>query len=313
MNHQLPAYYESKPVKLIAPLIPLLVFIQQISKQIFSQHSHVQSDKKKRIILSSLHALSLVFISIYHITASYNEDYQKDFTIQILIPRIIYILTGLNFAINYFMKPSQTKKRSVQKEDYKLILSDGQICLVQILFLLVGPSAVTSFVLLFLAFQLLNYGFMHTKAESVSYPFIIALVSFYGYFCTGHTNQVTNVRVSQGFVGFEEFNFFISGLLVLINTMSSFILGMIFISAYVRQIKTKRGETKGKKGDLFGDVFSARTWMLYLIFFTASFATTSINCSLNLDSLLLVYDFAPKYFIDSSIYTFVLISTLLFV
>jgi len=289
-----------------------LVFIQQISKQIFS-HTQAQGEKKKRIILSFLHVLSLIFISLYHVAASYKEGYQKDFTIQILIPRIIYGLAGLNFAINYFVKPHQLKKKVVQKEDYKLILSDGQVCLVQILFLLVGPNAVTSFVLLFLAFQLLNYSFMHTKSESVSYPFMIALVSFYGYFCTGHTNQVTNVRVSQGFVGFEEFNFFISGLLVLINTMSIFILGMIFISAFIRQVKMKRGETKGKKGDLFGDVFSAKTWMLYLIFFTASFASTSINCSLNLESLLLVYDFAPKYLIDSSIYAFVLISTLLFV
>jgi len=309
VNHEPPFYYAYKPIKIIAPLVPLLVFIQQVSKQILLQ---TQGKKKKTTLLGLMHVISLALVSIYYLAACFKEDYQKDFLIQILIPRIIYLLNGLNCLLNYFI-PSQPQspKKLKEEEEYKLILTNEQICLVQILFLLVGSNAVASFVFLFLAFKLLNYCFMQTKAESVSYPFIIALVSLYGYFCTGHTNQVTNIRVSQGFVGFEEFNFFISGLLVLINTMSSFILGMVFISSYIKQVKVN-GEMKGKNQKRVGELFSAKTWLLYGIFFTASFVGTGINCSLNLESLLLVYDFAPKYLIDTSIYMFVLVSTLIF-
>ena len=268
-------------------------------------------------VVQALQITSLLLISLYYVLTAFQPNFQKNYFIQILIPRIAYITLLSAFILGRWKSSESRNQRNgnseyISRNEMNFLYSNGEICFVQILLLLSGPNSVMAFVLLFLSFKIINHYFSRTHPSSLFYTFAIGLLSFFGYFCTGHSNQVTNIQVSQGFVGFDQFYLYLSGLLVLLNTMSSFILGMISITSFLRVSfdQTKDANSNQGKGKLRFEFISLKNWTIYSMFFIAGYVAISINSFINHDSLLLVYDFAPKYLIDTAIYFFVIVCML---
>ncbi len=272
---------------------------------------NLMANQYKRIV-QALQITSLCLIAGYYVLATFIPDYQKVYGIQIVIPRCVYVILGLTFTLGRW-KCNEKERIGVsqyehQENHIRLQFTNGDLCLIQLLLLVVGPNSVMAFVLIYMSLRLINCYFLHLNPHSVLYPIMIGLVSYFGYFCTGHSNQVTDIQVSQGFIGFYEFNLFISGSLVLLNTMSTFSMGIIALKSYSREaaLQVSKGKVEDEEFKILSNRILLKNSTITLVLFIGGFIGVSVNNMINYNSLLLIYDFAPKYLIDTSIYFFVI-------
>lgn len=98
--------------------------------------------------------------------------------------------------------------------------------------LVLGPTSPLSAVLLLLqslslsAFAVLCHRSRHHDV-SLSWPLLWSTVCYHAFFFTGHENTFTSLQNAAGFVGFDDFRFYIAGALLGLNTFGSYLVSLL--------------------------------------------------------------------------------------
>ena len=210
--------------------------------------------------------------------------------VQIVIPRIIYSIALSMVVYCFFVKKT-------------VILSENKIRLIwEIMelpmFLIMGEKNLLTMLIMKVVYQL--FFTLMKETGSGDHPYSSVLLANLGaffYFATGHGNQTSTIQMDKGFIGMEKGSIYISFILIVFNTLYSHICSIFCFMILFVQSTTR---------EYFGGNFpresrkyrKLRSSVNYVIHFLGSIMFTAINCLYNFESLLLLYDFAPKYFME---------------
>ena len=137
---------------------------------------------------------------------------------------------------------------------------------------------------------------LSTNVQTITY---LATISYNFWYAFGNKPQVAALQVINAYVGFEQFNFYISGTLLVINCGASFILIMCSIPAIHAFLNEKETSEEVKRLKYLRDI------VYYGLYFLVALSLTSANCIVQRRALLLIEDFAPKFFFEGCIFSFV--------
>lgn len=156
-----------------------------------------------------------------------NEANPFDINLQIVIPRTIYIISIILLIIHYIYR-NNNSYFYLTLLTFTLLFS-----------MIIGPNSpimlfyFTIFMLsLYISFVLLEFNIEEVDFLTSNMYFKSILLSTVGYhlfYITGHVPKLNRVQYNAGFIGLYNFNFFISGGLVLFNTFGCWILLFLFV------------------------------------------------------------------------------------
>lgn len=243
----------------------------------------------------ALYAVGYALIAGYYTLKCY-YGMENEYFVRYTIPRITYLTTAALFIYCFVLRNAHLSRVG----NLRLILEIMQLPL----FLIMGENNLLTLLLIRMAF---NSSLKFVKElDAEDRPYIYCLLATLGsvfFFATGHGNQTSTLQVQKGFLGFEKFNIYISGTLVLINTFISYIYGTIyFMIAFERKPPMEACSVKHKREDR--QYKKIQAIMFYFICPLVSLLLVMLNCYVNRESLILVYDFAPKYMFEVSTVTF---------
>ena len=125
------------------------------------------------------------------------------------------------------------------------------LCLLKPLLLLSGPE--NALPLLLLITQLLalsSFLAQHRRQINTTMISMLLYLTMIQYFYrTSHRERFSSLQFAKAFVGFTQFNYYLHGVLVIINTYTAQIIGMMMVPVVVARIKEGRkvGEEEGEE------------------------------------------------------------------
>ena len=155
-----------------------------------------------------------------------------------------------------------------------------------------------------------------------------------------HTDTtIGKINFAQAFVGLDGFNIYLSGPMVLLNTFTSFILGLIFIVDYLRsskkiwnkgelllpevnEAKNLRVNQKSEEDDyseklaINGSLahqlglLKIRNNVFFIFFFGIVYMTAVIRCFFVRDNFINLTEGNERYILDATIYTLMMFSVI---
>ncbi len=227
------------------------------------------------------------------------SEMEKSSLIKTILPRISYLLA---FSSVFFYVFSFKKIVSFSKENkFSFFILPFLISSLMIF----GKNAFILCLLLLVIILLYTNAMKRLGLSSNIQTYVyLSTISFYFWYAFGNKPQIAALQVSYTFVGFEHFNYYASGILLIINCGASFILIMLSIPAI-------NGLLNNDKEDLFENKKTyeevkrlkyLRDIIYYGIYFLVTVMCTSANCIVQRRALLLIEDFAPKFFFDGCIF-----------
>jgi hypothetical protein len=117
----------------------------------------------------------------------------------------------------------------------------------------------------------------------------IALSGQQYFYATGHRCNIQSLIISSAFIGFDEYNFWISGTLLSLNTLAGF-----FVCLFCVKCENMRQVTK---------------WVM--TYYAVSAVCTMMNTMVNARHLMVWSIFAPKYIFDTIVFFVIWVSCLL--
>lgn len=224
--------------------------------------------------------------------------------VNIYLPRTSFLLTSISIINNILSKTEKPFKLSKDVKFYVYILP---FCISSLM--IFGKNGMFLAVVLFLVIKkyisTMKILGLFEHMQTVTY---LASISYFFWYAFGNKPQIAALQVSNVYLGLEKFNFYISGLFLLINCGASFILCMFslpFFSLSKKEEDFNQNESRPlleKEGIKLNHI---RVVLVFGLYFMTSVACTSANCIVQRRALLLIEDFAPKFFFDSCIFIFV--------
>lgn len=156
------------------------------------------------------------------------------------------------------------------------------------LILISGYSSPIIYVTLFIQVYSFWSSFGHKDPALLS--LFLSLTASQYFYVTGHRCNFPSLQIASAFTGFEIFNLYISGLLLTLNTLGSF---LVIFSAF-----------NFKKSHIFYTVAHI------LVYFTVTLFLTTLNTAVNRRHLMVWPIFAPKYIFELMTTCFVYITCL---
>ena len=105
----------------------------------------------------------------------------------------------------------------------------------------------------------------------------LAMTSIQYFYVTGHKCNIQSLIIPSAFIGFDEYNLYISGILLTLNTLASFFLCLLV-------------------------VYQQKSWQLIncvMTYFLVASTCTTLNTFVNSRHLMVWSIFAPKYIFDN--------------
>jgi len=204
--------------------------------------------------------ISFALLALYHIT----ED-KDNYWFQVILPRIIFISLFGIAAFTFILFKNTPKKKSLQ------------LCLILPLVLLQKSAEVISFAIVFMVMKLCNQIFKNAKPLNCLYPLSIAFLSQFGLHILKHTDFSIPTNFEQGFIGLENFNMILTPLMLVVNIMTSYILGLISLSNYGNQsVKVVEGHRMLPREHL--QVIKKRNIIFFVLMFSIIYCGAAAKC-----------------------------------
>lgn len=286
----------SKGIRIVLGLIMVLDFVIHEVTYI------VQHLKTKKIWGIAQFACFAVLV-IYQLIPD-----RESYWVEIFLPRVVWAIT-LGIVI----------LRCAFKIEGSAVERNFQLCLVQFLLLLQAPDNVFEYGYLLTIMRITAYFFTKAKVSNYLFPLVIGIWSHFGLFMFGHNDRWIPSKFTAGFIGLEKFNIVVSPLFVLLNILSSYVLGLLTISYYNNGIAAsshhfhpQESESsdleKQKEGAIneiskrIAVIIQKRNVFPFVLIFNIVFLGAIIKAYVNLHYYF--NESIEKFMIDATIYTF---------
>jgi hypothetical protein len=144
-----------------------------------------------------------------------------------VVPRLVYLMTLLGFlAVALRWKaPTTTVAPALLAAPLSLVGGEGVAPLLALLMLHVRAVAVCDAVMT--PRRNGNDGGIHSQGLSSFGLVMIALGSWASFYATGHDSKFSRLRIGAAFVGFDSFDFYTSGCMLMLDTVGAVLLTSI--------------------------------------------------------------------------------------
>jgi phosphatidylinositol glycan class O len=199
------------------------------------------------------------------------------------LPRCVYLLFLGTLAYLFVRRVRQHDRRNAAgTSDHLLLLWQ----LVPVFMLVLGPTSPLS--VLCLVVQWLSFAFVVTSRQSIaledntSWILLWASCSYQAFFTTGHANTFTSLQNAAGFVGFDDFNFYVAGALLGLNTFGCFALAALALP-WLNREHSHRG---------------VKPLLAFSAYFSLNAVVSTLFVALQRRHLMVWAIFAPKFIFD---------------
>lgn len=241
--------------------------------------------KMRKFTTERYYYLSLVstFVS-YILTILYHSEelHESDYISRIIFPRIIFLLFTIESIIFYF------KSASSGIHMLFLFLSSGPLTIL-ITGLQFSFCYLSACLFVFLLCLLNVYFPSNLKNIHMSFCDLICFwfLSIVLFFASGHDNNFSSLQITNSFIGFDEFNYYSSGFLLVVNTFIGDILTIVGI------IILKRFNIISNHS-----IYTNYEFMVICLFNSWRLFFSCINVTVNRRHLMIWSVFAPKFTFD---------------
>ncbi|KAL4173404.1 hypothetical protein KRP22_005359 [Phytophthora ramorum] len=203
------------------------------------------------------------------------------------LPRFVYLVFLGSLGCLLARAARQPKHAQQSTSDHLLLL--WQVA--PVFMVVLGPTSPLS--VLCVIVQCLSFAFVatccrsHAPAEfGDSTPWILlwASSSYQSFFTTGHANTFTSLQNAAGFVGFDDFNFYVAGALLGFNTFGCFALAVLALPWLTLKHKPQFG--------------GARMLFVFSAYFSLNALVSALFVALQRRHLMVWAIFAPKFIFD---------------
>lgn len=235
------------------------------------------------------------------------DNMEKSKLIKIYLPRLCLVLMITSYILLIL--------RQIKRKNASMTFTFLQLYLLSILpfiinlLLLLGNNAmiIFSLMLIFLFFHWKLMGTLQLSEHPQTAAFLAASALYFWY-VFGNKPQIAALQVMNAYIGFETFNYYVCGILLILNSSGAFLIILLLIPFTLLPTSSSilfsfpLVSSSLTISSCNSSLHLLKIILFYLSFFGSAIANTSINCTYNRGALLLVEDFAPKFFFDSMIY-----------
>jgi len=203
-------------ITLSSDKIRICLGIILVFDSVWTQTTHITKKLGAPTIFAVAFLTCFAFLASYHLI---NDS--DNYLFQIVLPRLVWaVLVVLLILTGFLRKRIQLAKKSLQ------------LCLFLYLILLQKPNQIISFALLFVALNGVNHAFKNAKPSNYLYPLCMAFVCQFGLHVLGHTDFHVPSQFGQAFIGLHDFNPVLSPLMISLDIMTTYILGLMSLTNY---------------------------------------------------------------------------------
>jgi len=238
-------------------------------------------------------AWGAAFLACFALLTAYHIiDNGDNYWVQIILPRSFWaVLSGIIVAtFVVFKNSSETKKKLLQ------------LCLFLYLVLLQDSGEVISFAIVGIMMKICNQVSRSARPLNYIYPLAIAVLCQFGLHILKHNDVSLPTNFDAGFIGLNDINWVLSPLNILLNLITSYVLGLLALSNY----KNSQGESKMPQEHL--QVIKKRNIILYIFMFSIIYFGAAVKCYLW--RYFFLGDAQEKLIMDFAIYLVISIASL---
>lgn len=294
-----PVFEKIMTSSLIRIFLPILIFSYILKRsRKFLQSTYFI------LILLNFSIVSLYFILRENL---FFTEMEKSELIKIILPQISYFLTFFTIVFCIFSVKAFSK---FSKE--KIFVLFFLPCSVTYLMILGRNSLILCVLLLSTIYLYIKTMKKIRLANHIQTFAYIAALSYYFWYAFGNKPQIAALQVSNAYVGLDKFNYYISGILLICNCGGSFFLILLLIPVINLLIRNEEewNLVEKEKVCLVRKIIYLKEILYFGIYYLVSLVCTSGNCIVQRRALLLIEDFAPKFFFDGCIFVLVNFSLL---
>lgn len=228
------------------------------------------------------------------------DEMEKTNLIKTILPRISYFLAFFALLIHFFF-PNESLTLSKEGKFMLILLPIGISSL-----MIIGKN---SHIICLCLFSIV-YNYIKTIKclniyDNIQTAAYLSSLSYYFWYAFGNKPQIAALQVNNVYIGFETFNFYISGTMLIVNCGASFLL-LIFLLP-VADVLYRKGEFvlyEFERNNNVKKMTYIKNLIVFSLYFLVTITCTSLNCIVQRRALLLIEDFAPKFFFDGAIFVF---------
>lgn len=75
------------------------------------------------------------------------------------------------------------------------------------------------------------------KPTAAMYTLLVYLIITQYFFRTGHRYRFSTIQFAKAFLGFHEYNYYVNGFLVTLNTYSSHLIGFLLLPFFTEKME----------------------------------------------------------------------------
>ena len=254
--------------------IRVILGLLLVSDWIWHEIKYLVDKLQAKKILGYLHLACFATLAICQLI-----DNRETYVAQTLIPRVVW--TFLIGIIIYSWK---------FESNAKIIKRNLQLCLFQFLLLLQAPSQVFVFGFLMTVMRVTTHVFRKANILNFLYPLVLAIESHLGIFLLGHNDRWIPGKFTAGFIGLHDFNFILSPLMVFLNIMTSYVLGLLTIS---------------RRSNAYSKIIKKRNVIIFVLLFNVVYFGAVVKAYVNLGFYF--NESIEKFMIDATLYIFTMV------
>lgn len=280
-------------VRLFFPILfSFVVFIKHISQYFHKIYSC--------LVIMNFSVVSSYFFLKENILF---DEMEKNSFIRTTLPKTSYFLSLMTIIIYFSLSKRKCPNLSREIKFIQIILPIWISSL-----MIIGKNSfilcLCLFYILYLYIQTMKYLRLSENIQTFAY---LSCLSYYFWHAFGNKPQIAALQVNNVYIGFETFNFYISGVLLIINCGASFLLLVCLlplVNLFSKKVINVYHYEDEKKTNMEKFIYF-RNVIYFGIYFVVAITCTSANCIVQRRALLLIEDFAPKFFFDGVIFAFV--------
>lgn len=228
------------------------------------------------------------------------DEMEKSNLIKIILPRISYFLVLIALII-HFIFSHESLTLSKEGKFILIILPIGISSL-----MIIGKNShiicLCLFLVVYLYIKIIKFLKLYGNIQTAVY---LSSLSYYFWYAFGNKPQIAALQVNNVYIGFETFNFYISGTMLIINCGASFLFLIFSLPAI--DVIYRKGELvlyEFERNNQAKKMGYIKNVIVFSLYFLVAITCTSLNCIVQRRALLLIEDFAPKFFFDGAIFAF---------
>ncbi|TNV84606.1 hypothetical protein FGO68_gene1923 [Halteria grandinella] len=275
------------------PLVLYLAIEAHILNDIYSNYCTFSRTSRPRISLTLRLSISAALLSVTAYVWSQDPNEHDSNARRNAAAKFVYIASLLHMIFEL-----------VYKSTYQTLMEFfTKVALIMVKPVMIVNGLQSTLTIVLLIVQLLSIKSFATQMKLrphiLTYATLIYFTLLQYFYRTGHRERISSIQFQKAFLGFPQYNYFINGFLVTLNTFASHVVGFLLLP-YLGNISSQMSvDEEAGKSFTTQPLYHGQRLYKYLVFLSLFlFEFSAIHASRSIDSVFFPERFAPKTIFD---------------